>query len=130
MPLHVDGVLHPSPDSTQLRSGHAAPIHDRQGGRRDRTEGGIATDRHLSIRLRTIEPAQIPPDQMTGPRWVGAIRAFEKRQPVTFAVAIYRNGRGAVADGSSSYRSSAQKWIKAAEKESKRHERTCAHNSK
>src|SRR5580693_9095805 len=105
--------MHPVPTTTgaeifftQLRSGHAAPIHDCERGRRDRTEGGIATDRHLSVGLRTIEPAQIPPDHMTGPCcWAEVVRVLGQRQPVTFGVAIYRNGRGAVADGGSGYRS-------------------------
>jgi hypothetical protein len=63
----------------RLRSGHPVPIHDRERGRRDRTEGGIATDRHVSVYLRTIESAKIPPDHMTGPRWAGVAQALEER---------------------------------------------------
>jgi hypothetical protein len=65
---------------------------------------------------------QIPQDRVTSPRPAGITRALHERQPVAFAVAVYRNGRRAVADCGTGYWSGAQKRVKAGEEESKRDE--------
>jgi hypothetical protein len=65
---------------------------------------------------------QVPQDRVASPRLGGITRALHKRQPVAFAVAVYRNGGRAVADCGTGYWSGAQKRVKAGEEESKRDE--------
>jgi hypothetical protein len=64
----------------------------------------------------------MPQDRVTRSHPAGITRALHERQPVAFAVPIYRNGRGAIADGGIGYWSGAQKRVKAGEEESKRDE--------
>jgi hypothetical protein len=71
----------------------------------------------------------MPQDRVTRSHPAGITRALHERQPVAFAVPIYRNGRGAIADGGIGYWSGAQKRVKAGEEESERDKSTCADNA-
>jgi hypothetical protein len=71
----------------------------------------------------------MPQDRVTRSHPAGITRALHERQPVAFAVPIYRNGRGAIADGGIGYWSGAQKRVKAGEEESKRNKSACADNA-
>jgi hypothetical protein len=72
---------------------------------------------------------QIPQDRVTRSHPAGITRALYERQPVAFAVPIYRNRRGAIADRNTGYWSGAQKRVKAGEEESKRDKCTHADNA-
>ena len=104
-------------------SGRAAPIHGRQRGRSNRTESRIATDRHPSARLRTIEPARSHQIVPLGTGRIGIIRALQERQPVAFAVAIYRNGRACDQLRRTRLSERRAKTGQGCEEESKRHKR-------
>jgi hypothetical protein len=104
------------------RSHQTPPIDDRQRWRRHWTEGGIAADRNLASALQTVGRLKIAPNRRTPACPVGFARTPKRRKTVAFAVTVHRNCRRVIADANTGHGSGAQKWVKAAEEERKRHE--------